>query len=185
MLWRLFRENEGRLNRQASCTAYQIVAMQKMESIVKALLAHVGENLSLWREENANEAMNVLLRKLDACVCDVKLLVKRGQVNLKTFRGRNIRLRETFERCHRVGRCRILHKTGSPWPCFHRAWADYQRKLRPCIERHGTWGERFPRSRGWNMHTSKRPWDHLGCWIVKQSRSFHRKRVSMRCEACR
>lgn len=47
--------------------------MEEVERIVEALLAHIRQNLWLWREQNANEAMNVLLAELDACVVQIHL----------------------------------------------------------------------------------------------------------------
>lgn len=69
----LLRQNEGRLDGEASCAADKIVAVQKVESVVKALLAHVGEDLGLGWEEDADEAVDVLLGELDACVGEVQL----------------------------------------------------------------------------------------------------------------
>lgn len=69
----LLREDERRLDCQAACAANQIITMEEVERIVEALLAHIRQNLWLWREQNANEAMNVLLAELDACVVQIHL----------------------------------------------------------------------------------------------------------------
>lgn len=47
--------------------------MEKMESVVETLLAHIGQYLGLRWKENANEAVNILLGELNACVCQIHL----------------------------------------------------------------------------------------------------------------
>lgn len=73
MLGRLLREDERRLDGETFGAADQVIAVQEVKSVVEALLAHVGEDFGLGWEEDANKAVNVLLRKLDARVGQIQL----------------------------------------------------------------------------------------------------------------
>ena len=89
---RLLRDHERRLHGQTARTADQIVAVQKVERIVEALLTERGQYFRLRREEDAPEPVNVFLRQLDAGVgpVDVKHLravVARADVTLATERA--------------------------------------------------------------------------------------------------
>lgn len=60
VLGRLFGQHKRRLNGQASCAADQVVAIKEVQCVVEALLAHVGQNLGVWREQDPHEAVDVL-----------------------------------------------------------------------------------------------------------------------------
>jgi hypothetical protein len=47
--------------------------MQKVECVIEALLAHVGENFGPGWKENSHESVDVLLAQLDARVGQVEL----------------------------------------------------------------------------------------------------------------
>lgn len=110
MLRRLLRENERRLDGETSGAADQVVAVQEVKSVVEALLAHVGEDFGLGWEEDANKAVNVLLRKLDACVGQIQLewdLKFSRRIRLSTLNSHG-----TAARCRREDKCLTRRRTG-------------------------------------------------------------------------
>lgn len=84
LLWRLPGQHERRLDGEASRAADKVVAMEKVEGVVEALLAHVRKNLGLGWEENSDEAADVLLVDFDARVRQVYL--KEEDIFLNTSR---------------------------------------------------------------------------------------------------
>lgn len=55
-----FLYDERRLDGETARAIDQVVSVQKLQSIVKALLAHVGQFLGLGRNEDAAHAHHVL-----------------------------------------------------------------------------------------------------------------------------
>lgn len=72
-----FLDDERWLNGQTASAVYQIVSMQELEGIVKALLTHVGQFLGLGRDQNAPDAHHVLKRHFNAGVYDINLSRKK------------------------------------------------------------------------------------------------------------
>lgn len=67
-LCRLIGQRKGRLHREAPGATDQIVAMQEVQRVVKALLAERGQDFRPRGKQDPSEAVHVLLGQLDAGV---------------------------------------------------------------------------------------------------------------------
>lgn len=87
-----FRDHERGLNRHTATAVDEIVAMQKLQGIVKALLAELGQELRTRREQDAHEPIDVLSRDLDTGVGPIQVeelrtLVPRANITFAAERA--------------------------------------------------------------------------------------------------